>query len=311
MATKKVFYYHIKVKRQNTNILLNNSEVRELFNNIFENNSIIGQGVSHLILDNGNNILERITMDILSNNENYLFGRIGKFKDNSEALMRNINTFETGDVGDDERILEVYTYFLYDYENGILGFIKGQSAPSPNVCEKIVNNYRANDYEMIMENIVSPETVRALNTPGASLGKIEYSYRIPNIYILSQLGLTREIVDRLDETDYKTVRIAITNENRKSLTGDNNVISSLIDLFSANRSIDKKAFKGKVPSGSSQEYKFEIENFYTKVDIPTTRVVDGTLERYTLEEIATEVLARMRVNYQGNLRHILRFANLE
>ena len=58
-------------------------------------------------------------------------------------------------------------------------------------------------------------------------------------------------------------------------------------------------------------YGFETENYSTNVDVPTTRVENGNLIRFTLDEIAEEVIARLRASYLANRRHILRFANIE
>lgn len=309
MANKKVYYYTFEVSSGNERRNLLPQEIRNLVNGIFNENCVNSNNLTHLVLNPEATVLERVTMDIISNDENYLFGRIGKYKDNSESLFRNINTYEVSDVGNDEMFLEIYTYFILDYSYNIIGYINGRSAPNAFQLEGIINSYQE-EYTMSLSNIVSGETVRALNTPGATISKIEYTYRVPDIRILAHLGLNREEVLELQETEYKTVDISIKNERRKSLTGDSPIIDRLIDAFSRNNNLEKKRFKGKVPNSSSQEYGFEMENYSTKIDVPITRVENGNLIRYSLEEIAEQIIARLRAGYLANRRHILRFANI-
>lgn len=310
MANKKVYYYTFEVNDNEERRVLQPQEARNLFNNIFNDYCVRNEGMSHLALNPNESVLERVTMDIISNNNNYLFGRIGKFKDNSESLVRNFNTFEVSSVGDEERFLEIYTYFILDYTYGVIGYINGRSAPKAFSLEGIVSLH-GDRYNMTVSNIVSPETVRALSTPGATIGKIEYSYRIPDIRLLAHLGLSREAIASLEETDYETVDIIIKNSNRRSLTGQIEIIRRLINSFSNNGNIDNKKFKGKIPNASSQKYGFEMENYSTNVDVPTTRIENGNLIRFSLEEIAEQVTARLRASYIANRRHILRFANIE
>lgn len=311
MAIRKVHYYTVEIRNVNGGRVLTLEEVRDLLNGIFNENCIDeDNGIRHLAINPNANILDRTTMDIISNDENFLFGRVGKFKDPSASLVRNIQTYEVSSVGDNQRFLEIYTYFIMDYQHGIIGYINGQSAPSVYLLQEIVKLNNAN-YEMTLGNIVSGETVRALVTPGSTLGKINYSYRVPDIRVLTYLGLDRNTVDYLSDTDYQTVEISIKNANRHSLTGNINIIRNLVDSFSRNGLIDKKSFKGKVPNTSTQNYRFELENYSTSIDIPTSRVENGELVQYTLDEIAEQVIARLRATYIANINHILIFANIE
>lgn len=310
MANKKVYYYTFEVFDNIIQRKLIPQETRNIINDIFNQHSNINNNSRHLVLNPEGNVLERVTMDIILNNEAFLFGRIGKYKDNSESLMRNINTNEAFNVGNEEMFLEIYTYFIIDYSYNVIGYLNGKSAPSVFELKGIVNSYEEEKI-MSLQNIVSGETVRALNTEGATLSKIEYSYRIPDIRILAQLGLSREQVINLQQTDYKNVEISIKNESRKNLANELPLIRSLIESFSENTNLEKKKFKGKVPEASSQEYGFEVENYSTTIDVPTTRVENGNLIRYSLEEIADQVSTRLRTNYLANRRHILRFANIE
>ena len=177
MSTRKVYYYCVEIRegKNNKNIT---SRIREVFNNIFDNNATVVDGMRTLKLQNGNVIL-----DILVNNETYLFARVGKETEHYNILKRNKETMkaEPAIKNDDiNTVLEVCTYFLLDYRNGIVGFVFGQSAPTPNALINIITDYDLEN-TINITRIASPESVRALFKPGSAIKKIKYVMRTPNI----------------------------------------------------------------------------------------------------------------------------------
>lgn len=318
MAIRKIYYYRIRIEDRNNH---NNftADAHTILNNIFNANCVVANRTRSLILDHGEvrtgQNIDRVTLDILHNGNDYLFARVGKTKDINEALIRDIRTNQIDNVVNPNEIgfkkLEIFTYFLLDYATGLLGFIEGQSAPSVNSIGNIINNY-SDIYEMTLENIVSGEAVRTLLTPGSVISKLNYTFRVPNPEILAGLGLKREVIDILTDTDITQARLVIRNDNRRYLTTEPNVIQRLIGAI-GELSLDENSdisIVGRTASSSLQEYSFEMQNYSSSIDIPTTRVDNGLLVTLPLEEIATEAFLRMRAAYTFNRDNLINLGNV-
>jgi hypothetical protein len=258
-------------------------------------------------------IIDRITLDIISNDQQYLFARVSKSKDNKENLIRNTATNEITEILQPDELgfktLETYTYFLLDYTMGVLSYIEGQKAASIKEIQKL---FSENDqYELKIENIASTETIRALLTEGSTISKIYYDFRIPNPEILNGLGLPPRAIDVLGDTTVTNARLILKNEPRKDLTKDRNIVRKLIDNLRPIRENEPKAtVVGKTPGTTQQEYGFELKNYSTPVDIPSTRVEGGEIIVLTLKELSEQYFARMRAAYIGAIDTIRNLANL-
>lgn len=317
MAIKKIYYYKIGILDKISNDKLDNN-YKDLFDMVFGQYRLDDGKYNPIILNQGEMVagqrIDRITMDIISNDINYLFARVSRSKDNKESLIRNINTNEIEEVLNPDELtyktLEAYTYFILDYTKGILAFVEGLQAPNVYCLANIIKNHY-DSHEMIIENIASRETVRALLQPGSVVSKINYDFRVPNPAILKGIGLSERTIDILTDADVTMAKLTIKNDPRKNITADNNIISILIkELRNSNRDDNKVTVVGKTKSSSLQEYGFEVKNYMTPIDIPTSRILDGQVIQLNLNEIADEYFTRMRSAYIGSIGVIQNLANL-
>ncbi|MPN31163.1 hypothetical protein SDC9_178637 [bioreactor metagenome] len=165
--------------------------------------------------------------------------------------------------------------------------------------------------EIIIENIASEDTVRALVQPGSVLSKIHYDFRVPTPEILRGLGISERTIDILTDTDVTMAKLTIKNEPRRNLTNNFGIIGELVDeLRNLNVNDNKVTLEGKTQNSTLQEYSYEVKNFMTPVDIPTSRTFDGEIVQLTLREIANEYFIRMRAAYIANIGVIRNLANL-
>lgn len=315
MPKRKVYYYSINLREVSSNLNENN-KIKEIFEKIFNLNCTENDGIKNLIL-NSREDENHSTMDILFNDENYLFARVGKEKDIRDAVIRdkNTNAFEyvldTTEVKD--KTLEICTYFLLDYNNGLVGFIFGQSAPKVNSLVNIVNNY-TEEYNMTIENIVGFQSVRLLLNPGSSVKKVNYTFKIPSPEVLSYIGLNPDSVDILGDSDIKEIQLSIKNTTRKNITGDPTIIEKLIKEFEKivkKPNIEKLTFTGKTPNVANQDFNFDTQNLSYGVSISTTKVVDGKTQLLTNKDLTEEVLHKLRASYIENKSHLVQMANIE
>src|SRR5699024_10700783 len=70
-------------------------------------------------------------LEVIKQNEKYIFARLGRMKDIHQFHLRNRNTFKPAPIDKDEdQEIEVFTYLLLDRENFIISYLREQSAPS-------------------------------------------------------------------------------------------------------------------------------------------------------------------------------------
>lgn len=308
---KTIYYYGISVKdlRKNADAT---SNIRDIFQMIFEEHCYDTDDGKSLILSRAN---QRITMDILKDDESFLFCRVGKIKSNAEMLVRNLETCEWDNVLDPEELgikgVEICTYFLLDYISGIVGFIFGQSAPGANILVNIVNEYTDN-FNMSIENIISPDTVRTLMQDGAEVSKLNYTFLVPNVEILEYLGLSRDVIDSLGDDITKTVQLSIKNEVRTPLFKGAQAIKAAIDglISSKNDKMDKISLTGKTRGSVTQDYKFDTSPLSFKLEFEVEeKVLSGVWRQMTPEKLAEEIYVKMLSFYRANKEHLLRFSN--
>lgn len=312
MAEKKIIYYKSEIKRNSDNVNLNSTKYTELIKKTISSIGVKKDNIVRLVLEE-KDLMSRINIDIFHDNDDYLFGRVGKLKDGKDSLIRDINTQDVNPLNPGEnKMLEIYTYFILDYHTGIVGYVQNRSSHKPHVIGNIIN-YNHDNYTMELRNVVSGETVRALTKPGSKLGKIEYSFVVPDPRILAHIGVSRKSAAVLAEEGAVNVNISITSSGggRKPLTEDVEVITNLIRGFGVNGGISKKKFKGTPAGQKSQTFKFEVENFSTSIDVSTTQIVDNEIVDLTLDELANEFFVRMKTSYSNHRLDILRYAGIE
>ncbi|MVO71752.1 hypothetical protein GOD95_09900 [Paeniclostridium sordellii] len=312
MATKKVIYYSFNIRDNIRGINLNSDDAKNLIKETINRIGELENNITQLVLDK-ESLKHRANIDIFHNDDDYLFGRVGKLKDGKDSLIRDINTLEANSLNPGEdKMLEIYTYFLLDYNNGIVGYVQNKSSHKPYIVQNIINSNHEN-YTMDLRNVVSGETVRALMKPGSKLGKIEYSFAVPDPRILAEIGMSRESAAELAEEGAVNVNISITNSknSRNPLTRNAEIIQRLIGSFQTNNNISGKKFRGTPGGEKTQTFKFELENFNTPIDVQPTRVDEDSVVDLTLDELANEFFVRMRTSYTNNRRDILRFAGIE
>lgn len=315
MAIKKAYYYKVTLSNHTNNDI--SSECKNIFHDIINKFKDDSKGFRPIILSKGTmavgGILDRVTMDVIWNDEYYLFARISKSKDNNINIIRNIKTNEIKKVlNPDEtpyKTLEVYTYFLLDYSNGILSYVEGHQAPKVYELKKFIDNNK-NNVVMNIENIASNETVRALLTPGSIVNRINYEFRVPKAEILLGLGLPKELIDTLTDTDLNNAKLTIKNEPYKNLSEDTNIIRRLIDAIKPVKDTGNFTIVGRTRSSSQQEYGFELKNYSSPIDIPSTKIVKGEVKSLSLEELSNEYLARMRAAYLNSKNILENLANV-
>lgn len=130
MAIRKAYYYKINLINKVTREC-NSNNYKNIFDGVLNEYVINNTEYNSIVLKEGEvsdgQIIDRITLDIISNDQQYLFARVSKSKDNKENLIRNTETNEIMEILTPDELgfktIETYTYFLLDYTVGVLSYI--------------------------------------------------------------------------------------------------------------------------------------------------------------------------------------------
>ncbi|CAM2077751.1 MAG: hypothetical protein NSGCLCUN01_01939 [uncultured Clostridium sp.] len=303
MGTRNVYYYSLDLRTVRGNIDCT-SNIKKIFDDIFNANSKNVDGIRTLSLQN-----EKITLDILKNNNEFLFARVGKETEHYNIVKRNKTTKKSEGVlatSEKDKVLEVCTYFLLDYKKGIVGFIFGKAAPTPNAIVSIITDY-SDEYTLCIDRISSPESVRALLKPGSAIKKVKLTVRTPNIEIIDSLNIKPKLKNKMIHMPKQEIQILIKNGNKSMFDSIEEMQEFIEEIFSADEREDIVLY-GNSGGGRQKEFKFLQQDISYSIDIKDYEMVGTEKKRLENEEIHQNVYNNLKVLYNRNYQEILMFA---
>lgn len=303
MGTRKVYYYSLDLREVRGNIDVTKN-IKNIFDDIINSNAQKIDSVMTLSLQN-----DKITLDILKNNSEFLFARVGKETEHYNILKRDKSTKKSEEVltrGEKDKILEVCTYFLLDYKNGIVGFVFGQAAPTPNAIVSIITDY-SDKYTLCIDRISSPESVRSLLKPGSAIKKVKYVMRTPNIEILDALNIKSGLKKKMIHMPKQEIEILIKNGNKSMFSSVEEMKEFIEEIFSAQEKEDIVLY-GNSGGGRQKEFKFLEQDISYSIDIKEYDI-EGTIKRrLSNDEIQQNVYNDLKALYNKNYEEILMYA---
>lgn len=308
MGTRNVYFYSVELKKVCGNEDVTGS-IKEIFKKIFDVNSIRSDNMRSLNLQSG-----QVTLDILQDTENFLFARVGKQTEYYNIVRRDKSTMKSElaiDTSNSNQVLEVCTYFLLDYTNGIVGFIFGKSAPTPNALISIITDYDKENF-MSIARIASPESVRALLKPGSTLKKVKYIMRTPNIEILEHLKIRDSLKAKMIQMEKQEIEIIIKNNNKSVFSTLEETREFIEDIFSSDEKEDISLI-GNSGKSRQKEFKFLEQDISYPIEIKEYELIPGTREKRRLDDkkINENVYNSLKFVYNSNQRDILMFAGMD
>lgn len=255
MARKTVYFYVIYLKDKGGKEC-DYRLIKERINNVFGNNCINNGKNDALILEEGDN---QVTLDVLSNGGDYLFGRMGRIKENNTMQFRHYSTLSTEEVLDQRTArmkgIEVFTYFLLDYNTGILSMVLGQSAPRARYINNILNKYD-NEFIADIEAIGDPSIIKQIFNNDI-LAEIAYTIAVPNSQVLGEdvIGLSRKQIAAIKKSNTKQLQVVLKPESRGFMAQGTELVKSIVKPFVDEREKYKSVrIKAKELDGYMQDY---------------------------------------------------------
>lgn len=302
------FYYlcleeHIYNKEKNTTKIktLNNSEVEAEFQKVYD---------SMLDLDNGNKAKNVVTVsndyviEISEYNEHILYAKIGQQNNASTVALRDKETLETTGVPmTATQLLELFTFFMIDFETGVIAYVGLNGAPKLSAIRGLFDDVLLNFNIHTKLSIIMTDDVLDLLTKKDIISKITLSVAVPDDEILSDVvGLPKNDFDMLENVRTKTATYKLVAQRNKNILKSN---SKFIDLITSIREKFGDNLKGihvnaKNIGESTQTYDLLNYNFTKKVNINEHKGY------YYSEQELIEIL---RKTYNNNKNDLLKYIN--
>lgn len=302
------FYYlcleeHIYNKEKNTTKIktLNNSEVEAEFQKVYD---------SMLDLDNGNKAKNVVTVsndyviEISEYNEHILYAKIGQQNNASTVALRDKETLETTGVPmTDTQLLELFTFFMIDFETGVVAYVGLNGAPKLSAIRGLFDDVLLNFNIHTKLSIIMTDDVLNLLTKKDIISKITLSVAVPDDEILSDVvGLPKNDFDMLENVRTKTATYKLVAQRNKNILKSN---SKLIDLITYIMEKFGDNLKGihvnaKNIGESTQTYDLLNYKFTKKVNI-------NEHNGYYYSE--QELIEILRKTYNNNKNDLLKYIN--
>jgi hypothetical protein len=305
MSTKSASCYKVKLKNNGK------ASKTEFLKPFLDNLFFVGtpKECKSLIHEDEDNTY--ISIDMLKNNDEYIFLRVGKQRDIEGALLRNVKTLESKEVIDKEEQgtfeLEICTYFLLDCAKGVIISLNGLYAPTIKSFKKIVNEKSSKNFEIDYDLIFTKDSIKILEANGTRLNKIKYNYALPNVEMLENVGFTKSQVVALNFLGNVEVEVVIKNKGKRPITTKSDLVKEVLkSLYSLPKTIkDTLSVYGKTDNTSTKGYTFSEQELSYNIDIQTYKREEGIELKLTLEEIAEQVYNKLKSSYEENIKEII------
>ncbi|HAQ0412578.1 TPA: hypothetical protein IWO76_000598, partial [Enterococcus faecium] len=224
-----------------------------------ENNSI------KILKDLGNPNGYSATMEVLSNNDNYVFGKLGKEHDINQFQIRKTDTLKSRDISKAaDELFESFSYFLIDKSTFSVSYIKETTAPNISYLSYLITNefISTDKIRGWIECLVDKDAIEMLSGKDI-IGTMEYDITLPPEYTKSLLRLSEKEYDLLQHQ--KGIRVAVTLQAARRKTSVFEEEKDATNFFTSmmKKGIDLKVKAKDESDEFMQDFKL-VENPFTK-----------------------------------------------
>lgn len=308
MALKKSYFYKV-VLTDDTKTKKPVTEIKRIFKEVIATKATN----DHLVLVERNIDNAQVVMDILINNDQYLYCRLGKEKEINSFLERDKISLDASDLSiGANKIIEMYTHVYLNYTTGILVIVKNNSAPQIKTLNNIVPMYNIN-LKTEFVPIPNDQSINSLYKPNSAISAVTFDVPVPTAdYLEGVLKFNRGLIRSFRNTEVRNMRITLFNEPRKRLTSEieniKEIVSNLIQSKDDNTIIAGKV-KGNPGQSLSQEYDLFSELFSYNINVNTYRVENHERVYNTVDELNDIIKNELIASYNHNISHLEQLAD--
>ena len=310
MSIKNIYLYKVIIRDTETNTEVEVPRFKSLFQDIFDAHS--QNSALKLTYEDA----EPMMLDILENNDEFLFARLNRKRPNNSLQKRNYNTFETTDVLSPDEVgangVELFTYCILGYSHGILSIVNSKGAPNEGALSRIFSRFN-NRYSLETEGIPNQDLIRELidgETP--QINRVQIGIAQPSAQVLQHLfGFNDNEVLQAVSRNSSSLVFEVKPDLRGALTNDPNLIERMVDAFRTNRNQYRSVIlSGKSESGDRQrQYDLYEEFFKYPISISEYRQENGRKIEVEKTEIQSKFRSEMITVYNEYKDLILTVSN--
>ena len=304
---KSTYFYTIDVPSTRQSGL---PSLQNIFNTVFT--------APHSKLNNGiwtyeyNDGTTPITVDMISQNGNLGFYRIGRELNVALAVKRDVNTLRAGSILDDSEVStkrpDLTTFFLIDFQHGILSFVNSQGAPIARNLTSIAHILFSDLFLEVLP-IVNPNRIDALYKRDAVLSELEISLPMLSPEMLSALNIPHSTIQALMESSAARAKITIKAEPYKPVARNRELIQNILKPFKNSSMENSVKARGSEPGSKGQLYSFTESQIVYKVELPTIAATDGAKRPLTQKEILNAAMSAITNLYDDHKNNLCMYAN--
>lgn len=247
--------------------------------------------------------------------QKYLFGRICRKKLNNAIIKRDYSTLEADEVFTDAESrrqgIEVFTFFLYDYNKGIVSIVNTKGAPGTRSLEKAVDIYNP-QYSLEFINIPNEEGIRVLySSEFPEISKIEFELPAPNAEFLQKvLGLKEDRILEMIQKDVFAASISLKPIPYGKLLKKKESVRNILDILLGEKdNFSKTVVRGNSEKFNSRNFNLNAKMFTYPIDVKTYKIEYGEKVNYSLEDVIEQFRKGLCRAYEENYELIISIAN--
>ena len=290
MASKKVYFYEVKLFSIDNDEEQDYHQVRDLLVSVIDNSAVNQEGYRTLDITLDDNPLH-VMLDVFDYNNGGLFCRLSRQRPKSDFIQRDYNSLEQGEIlpgeREDKKGIEQCTYAYLNYETCILSIVMSMGAPKEKAFASLFSKYCDGYYV----NLVAVPNANTIGTiymgEEAEVSKISIEVPIPDAGILQQVfGWNNEDILNIVSQRAATIAIEVKPPEREKITNNSDDSQNLINCIRENiRRYQKAKIRAKAKNIKLQDFNFFEEYFSYPIDIPSYHVENYDRVYYSVDEL--------------------------
>ena len=247
--------------------------------------------------------------------DKYLFGRMCRKRENNAMIKRDYYTLEAEDVLTDAESarsgIEVYTFFIYDNEQGIISVVNTKGAPGKKALNTLCECYNP-EYVIKFESIPNEEGIRVLyGAEAPEISRLEFDLPAPNAEFLQRvLGLNEKAIGEMIRDDVYEANIVLKGMPYKKIISAKEKVREILDiLISKKDNYTKAIVRGNSELFGSRNFDLNSKYFTFPIEINRFRTIKGKRVEYSLREIVDQFKYGLHKAYEDNYDIINAIAN--
>lgn len=274
--TRKISFYCISleqqeyIKKRNTTriTVVSKSKSEELFNEVYNKMNVLKNEhrARNVRTSSNDYVIETYEYD-----NHILVAKIGQQNTADTVALRDSKTLESEGVAmSANQLLELYTFFMIDFETGILSYIGLNGAPKLSAIKQLFDDVLSEKSISTRLSVIMTDDILEILTKKETISKITLSVAIPDDRILSEVvGLSKKDFDLLGNLRTKTVTYKLVANKNKNILKSSYALGTFVDGIK-NRfgdSIEHININAKNRDEDTQTYDLMQYNFTKKVSI--------------------------------------------